>query len=251
MLKFKKKDKEPGIVVKNEYYDKMHREGKIVAFIAIFLFLAIPFAVCLAYDIMPSISQILLASGALLAIFLPLGVGEVLAQVPIMGSTYYIASVTGNVLNLKIPAAINAQKIADVENGTEEADAIAGVAVTVSSLVTMLMLAVAVILLTPLKPFLAAPEVMTAAKYVLPSLFGCLVLMLISNDVGGGIIIKGRLKAALIPTIICFVLFFIKPDIYEVVQGIIIIIFLPIVYFTTKKMYNKGKIVVEIPKVSK
>lgn len=181
-------------------------------------------------------------------IFLPMGVAEVIAEVPVMGTSYYIASTTGNILNLKLPAAMNAQKVANVKPGTEEADAVTGIAVAVSSLVTIVLLAVGVLLLTPLKPFLASEVVSTAANYVLPALFGCMVLGNFSKDVGGGVRIHGRMLANIIPIIIGMILyFFVMPESYESWEGVIAVVFIPIIYFSCKYLYQKGKIVVEMP----
>lgn len=64
-------------------------------------------------------------------------------------------------MNLKLPAVLNALKIADVKQGTQEADAVSGVAVAVSSLTTMIIIAIGALLLTPLKPILELPQVVT------------------------------------------------------------------------------------------
>jgi hypothetical protein len=231
----------------NEYYEKMHRIGKILTAASVLIFVGIPLVVCLRYDIMPRISDLLLAAGGLMAIFIPISIAETIAETPIMGSSYYLTCITGNVLNLKLPAALNALKIADAEQGTEEADSLIGIAVAVSSLVTMIIITLGVLLLTPLKPFLGSEVVATSINYVLPALFGCIVLSMLSKDVGGGVTINGRLKAAIIPFVICLIICFIIPEYYSVVQGFIMIICIPIIYFTTKRLYKKGKITVTLP----
>ncbi len=124
----------------NTYYDKMHRLGKFVTVGSILVFCGVPLVVCLYYGIMPKIGDLLLAAGGLCAIFIPTGVAEAFGEIPVMGSSYYVANVTGNILNLKLPAALNALKVANVKSGTEAADAITGLAVAVSSLVTLVML---------------------------------------------------------------------------------------------------------------
>ena len=62
--------------------------------------------ICLVYDIMPTFSEVMLAAGGLCAIFIPTGLAEMFAEVPVMGSSYYVSNVTGNILNLKLPAKI-------------------------------------------------------------------------------------------------------------------------------------------------
>ena len=228
------------------YYDQMHRIGFIVLGIALIVFFAIPAFISIYYDAVPKFGDLLIAAGGLCAIFVPLGIAESFAEVPVMGSSYYLSLVTGNVLNLKLPAAMNALKIADVRQGTPAADAVAGVSVAVSSLVTTLMLVIGVLLLTPLQPILSSPVVSTAAGHVLPALFGCLFLGMMSDDVGGGVVIHKRLLGAAGPFVLCIILYLLIPDLYNGLQGIIMILCIPLVYVISKKLYMKGIITVDI-----
>ncbi|MEY8297246.1 MAG: hypothetical protein ACLRJC_08930 [Emergencia timonensis] len=229
------------------YYDKMHRLGKWMTFITLIVFCGVPFVVCMVYGIMPKISDVLLASGGLLAIFIPAAIAELIADTPVMGTSFYLSSITGNIMNLKLPAVLNALKIADVKQGTQEADAVSGVAVAVSSLTTMIIIAIGALLLTPLKPILELPQVVTATQYVLPALFGCLMLSIFSKNAGGGTVFHGHLKALIIPFIIAAALYlYIIPEYYELYQGFIIIGCIPLLYAITKIMYKKGMIKVEM-----
>lgn len=229
------------------YYDGMHRLGKWMTFITLIVFCGVPFVVCMVYGIMPKVSDVLLASGGLLAIFIPAAIAELIADTPVMGTSFYLSSITGNIMNLKLPAVLNALKIADVKQGTQEADAVSGVAVAVSSLTTMIIIAVGALLLTPLKPILELPQVTTATQYVLPALFGCLMLSIFSKNAGGGTVFHGHLKALIIPFIIAAALYlYIIPEYYELYQGFIIIGCIPLLYAITKIMYKKGIIKVEM-----
>lgn len=231
----------------NAYYNKMHRIGTWILVFAIVMFFMIPTIICLYYGIMPKLGDLLIAAGGLCAVFIPVGIAESFAEIPVMGSSYYISLVTGNVLNLKLPAAINALKVADLKQGTEKADAVAGLAVAVSSVVTLIMLLLGVLLLVPLTPLLSSPVVSTASSYVLPSLFGCMCLSFISDDVGGGVKVHHRLRACFVPFIGCIVLYLLMPDLYGGLEGIIMMICIPVVYLFTKSMYKKGKITVDMP----
>lgn len=241
------KEKKLNPAYQNPYYKKMHSVGRWMTVVAVAIFVGVPLITCLHFGIMPKFSDVMLASGGLCAIFIPVSIAESIAETPLMGSSYYLTCITGNVLNLKLPATLNALKITNPKQGTEAADAVTGVAVAVASLVTMTMIFIGVLLLAPLKPMLGSAAVQTAAQYVLPALFGCLVLTMFVPDVGGGVRIYGRLKAAIVPFIAALVLFFIIPKYYEVVEGFVMIIFIPIIYVTTKKMYHKGMIKVVLP----
>lgn len=231
----------------DSYYDRMHRLGKWVTVASMLIFFSIPLIISLRYGMIPKFGDLILAAGGLCAIFIPTSIAETMGEVPVMGSSYYVANITGNILNLKLPAALNAVKIAKVKTGTEAADAITGIAIVASSMVTLVMIFIGVLLMAPLKPFFDLPVVSTAANYVLPALFGCLILSMFSNDVGGGVIIKKRLHAAVIPFIACIIIYLLIPDLYGIAQGFVMILCIPAVYLITKHMYKKGKITVELP----
>ena len=65
------------------------------------------------------------------------------------GATY-LAFVTGNITNLKLPCALNAKENAHVKNGTEEDEVISTIAVASSAIVTTVILAVGVVAMSPL-----------------------------------------------------------------------------------------------------
>ena len=234
------------MTTKQEYLKEMHRLGRWITIGAILIFVGIPAVVCTYYDIMPSLQDIFVASMGLLVIFIPVGMSETLTYTPVMGSSYYLAGITGNIMNLKLPAVINALKISDVEQGTQEGDVIAGIAVAVSSIVTVITIIISVVLLAPLKPIMELEVVKTASAYILPALFGCLILSALSGNMGGGIVIRGRMKAAVIPLILAVALYLALPELYGILQGFVIILCIPILYIATKRLYKKGKIQVTI-----
>ena len=229
------------------YFEEMHRKGIILTIISLILFVGVPTITCIVYDIMPNFGTVIATGIGLIAIFVPTGIAEMFGEVPIMGSSYYLACLTGNILNLKLPSAINAIKVSGFKQGTKEADVVVGIAIAVSSLITLVILALGVILLMPLESFMTSEAIGIAASNVLPALFGCLVLGFIGNDVGGGIIIKGRLKAAIVPFIFFIVLYLLISDLYEAFEGFLMIIGIGMVYLITKKMYKAGKIEVILP----
>ncbi len=232
----------------NVYYKKIHRMGMWMTVAAMIVFFGVPFVACLIFDIMPTMGEVFMVAGGICLIFIPMSFAEIIAETPVMGSSNYIASITGNITNIKLPACLNAIKVANVKSGTSEADAVCGVAVCVTSLVTMLMLAIGALLLVPLNPILTSGVVSTAADYVLPALFGCIILGSFGEHIGGGVVIHGRLKTMILPVIIAAALyFFIIPEQYENYQGFIAIGLLVIIYATSNIMYKKGMVVVELP----
>ncbi|MEG1447261.1 MAG: hypothetical protein RSC58_08355, partial [Ruthenibacterium sp.] len=78
------------------------------------------------------------------------GVLEFLVYAPMLGSgASYLAFITGNLINLKIPCAVNARDICGTTVGTPENDIVSTLSVATSSLVNMLILAIGVMCLVP------------------------------------------------------------------------------------------------------
>lgn len=184
------------------YIDSIHRVGRLGSIGAIGFMLGIPILISTVYDIWPDLSTLIKVSSGLLALFIPLAVSEVISYMPIIGSASYITYITGNVMNLKLPCALNALELTDTQPGTEKGDLIATIAISVSSIVTMVIILLGVILLVPLTPIFSNPTIKTATTYMIPALFGGMfVPMLLNSNVG-----KYKVKGKLLPTILPFIL---------------------------------------------
>ena len=227
---------------KKEYYASIHKLGRDCTISALLIMIGIPTVISLIFGTFPGFLKIITVSSGLLAIMVPLAVAEVIAYTPILGSSVYLTFITGNILNLKLPVVTNAQSITNTEAGTEKADVISTIAVCVSSISTIVLIALGALLLVPLKPILTAPFAQTAAENILPALFGAMGLGLLGNKVSGGAVIKGRLLGAILPAIIVILVTFISPMIAHQAQGLLILICLPITFFGSKFLYKKGKI---------
>lgn len=157
------------------YNDVMHRIGRIYTVIALFILLAIPVLISLIAGVSPNYSHLLKAILALSILYLPGGIVEVSTYSPVLGtSATYLAFVTGNLANLKIPCVLNARTLAKTEIGTEANEVISTLAVAFSSITTIVVMAVGVLLLTPLRPILTLDLLQPAFNWVVPALFGAL-----------------------------------------------------------------------------
>jgi len=235
------------IQTKEEYLNSMHRLGRIFAAIAIIVMLALPTIIAITFQTFPDLRLIFSASVGLLAIFTPIAISEVISYTPILGSSIYLTLITGNVTNLKLPVVTNAFNLLNIEPGSEEADVISGIVVSASTLVTLIIVAIGVLAMVPLRPILTLPVVETATSYMLPALFGCLVLGVLGSNLGGGVKAKGRLLGAIPAATVMIVLTLLLPGLVTSLQGFLILFMLPVSYFTTKYLFKKGKIKVEMP----
>lgn len=230
----------------DKYLDNVHRIGRIGSIGALVFMIGIPYLIAAVYDIWPSLTEVMKVSVGLLALFVPIAISEVISYMPVLGSASYITYITGNVLNLKLPCAINAMQMTDTQQGTEEGDVIATLSIAASSIATMLIIFLGVILLVPLTPLFSIPAISTATKYMLPSLFGGMFLPMLLNNTVGDYEVKGRLLPTIIPVIgVIIVNQFVKP--ISGMEGIAILCVMPVMILIARIMYNKG-LVKMIPK---
>lgn len=215
-----------------------HKSGRVFMVLFIAYMLVIPLIVCTVYDCMPSFKMCLPGLIAITAIMGPMSIAEVGSYTPILGSSTYLTFASGNVMNLKIPCIINAQQIAKVEPNTVEGDAVALIATAVSSAVTIIILAIGVVLLSFIKPVLENPYVVTASDYLLPALFGCMALGLLSSG-NGKTKVKNHLLPALVPALLVTALTVLGIG-STGLAGILIIVMIPVTILCARILWKKG-----------
>ena len=131
--------------MKKTYMDKVHTWGRIWDIAALIFFLSIPVAVSVHLGVIPRLGIVGKGLAALL-IFFVTGIIEVIAYSPMLGAGgTYLSFVSGNIMNLKMPCAINAMENAKVKANTEEGEVITTIAIASSIVVTTIVIAVTVI----------------------------------------------------------------------------------------------------------
>ena len=88
----------------------------------------------------------------------------------------YLGFITGNLINMKIPCALNARDIVGTEAGTTENEIVSTLSIAASSLVTTVVIALGVLLMIPLRPVLEADVLQPAFDNVVPALFGAMAV---------------------------------------------------------------------------
>ena len=185
------------------YNDRTHFVGRVWMVLAISVVLAVPVSICVYYDAWPEITAVLKGLLGVAPIFWTVGIIEVFTYGPMLGAGgAYLGFVTGNITNLKAPSALSAMENAGVKPGSEEGEVISTVAIATSSIVTTVVIAVGVLLLSFLTPILNSPVLKPAFDNILPSLFGGLAVVYISKN----------WKIALAPGIFMIVLFLLVPS---------------------------------------
>ena len=107
--------------------------------------------------------------------YIPSCLVEFLIYTPMLGAGgSYLAFITGNLINMKIPCAMNARDITGAQAGTPENEIVSTLAIAASALTTTAVVALGVLLLIPLQPILSSPVLAPAFDNVVPALFGAL-----------------------------------------------------------------------------
>ena len=191
---------------KQEIYDRYlastHRFGRIMTIITLVL-LGAPFVIGAYLGAMPNMAAFGKAMLAIGIIYLISGIVEYLIYVPMLGAGgSYLAFITGNLINMKIPCAMNAKDIVGAKSGTPENEIISTLSIATSSLVTIIVLALGVMLMIPLQPVLQSPALQPAFENVVPALFGAMACKYY----------KGNFKIAAITLLVMTLLFTLVPS---------------------------------------
>ena len=151
---------------------------------------------CIVLETLPDFLTILKCILPLIT-FIIGGFIEVITYSPMLGvSGTYLGFFTGNLVNLKVPCAVNAREQAKVKHGSKEGEIISAISVSVSTLVTTVILAIGVALLKPLEPVLQNPYLVPAFDSAFTALFGALAYKYFIKDI----------KLVPVPLVIAFIL---------------------------------------------
>lgn len=212
------------------YRDSVHRMGRVWILSALALLLAVPAAICVYYKAWPPVGGILKGLLSIVPIFWTVGVIEVFTYVPMLGTGgSYLGFVTGNLANLKVPCALNSMDRAGVQAGTEEGEVISTLAIATSSIVTTVIIAAGVLLLSQIAPVLQSPVLQPAFENILPALFGALGVVFISKD----------WKIAIAPLVVMVTLFLLVPSLASAV-GILVPVGALIAIGVARILYRKN-----------
>ncbi len=213
------------------YMDTVHRDGTIWNISMMILLLLFPVAVCIIFKTMPDWRGVIEGLIATAPMYWAVGVVEVITFIPMLGAGgSYLSFVTGNISNLKLPCAINALENAKVDAKSEEGEIISTIAIAVSSIVTIIIIAIGVLLIVPLRPILENPVLDPAFDQMLPALFGALGVALISKN----------WKIAIAPIALMLILFIFVPALDSGMVGIMVPVGVLFTIGFSRILYKKG-----------
>ena len=190
-----------------------HRIGRVCTLVTLCMLVGAPFLMGMYLGAMPDLGAVAKAFLSVGLVWTVSSVVEFLIYTPMLGAGGgYLAFITGNLINMKIPCAVNARDIVGAKTGTPENEIISTLSIATSSLVTILVLALGVLLLTPLQPILQSEALQPAFSNVVPALFGAMAYKYY----------RRHMNVAVAPLVLMSVLFILVPKLIESTSMMII-----------------------------
>lgn len=212
------------------YIDSVHRDGRIWNLSMVGILLLFPVMVSILFRAPVDWRGFMLGMLSTAPMYWAVGVIETFTYVPMLGAGgSYLAFVTGNITNLKAPAALNALELMGADVKTEEGEIISTIAIAVSSIITTLIIVLGVVLIVPLTPVLNSPALAPAFDQILPALFGGL----------GVVYIARNWKIAVAPVTLMLILFLLIPSLGSYV-GILVPVGVLTALGVARILYKKG-----------
>ena len=165
------------------YLNGTHRLGRIFSVLTLIMLVGAPFAIGGILGAMPDLAAAARGFIAVGLVWTVSAIVEYLVYTPMLGAGgSYLAFITGNLINMKIPCAMNAREMTGARTGTAENEVISTLSIATSSLVTILVLALGVLLMIPLQPVLQSAVLKPAFANVVPALFGAMACQYFRKD---------------------------------------------------------------------
>ena len=186
-----------------QFNRRTHVLGRIVSAVTLVLLVGAPFLIGTFLCAMPDMGAVAKGFLSVGLVWTVSSVAEFLIYTPMLGAGGgYLAFITGNLINMKIPCAVNARDIVGTKTGTAENEIISTLSIATSSLVTIVVLALGVALLVPLQPVLQSPVLQPAFANVVPALFGAMAYQYFRKNV----------QVAVAPLVVMSLLFMLVPS---------------------------------------
>ena len=185
------------------YTKKTHVIGRTVSIITLVMLVGAPFLIGKLLGAYPDLGAVGKGFLSVGIVWLVSSIAEFLIYTPMLGAGGgYLAFITGNLINMKIPCAVNARDMVGAKTGTPENEIISTISIATSSLVTILVLALGVLLMVPLQPVLQSEVLQPAFENVVPALFGSMAYKYYRKN----------MKIAALPLILMSLLFILVPS---------------------------------------
>jgi hypothetical protein len=182
------------------FNNRIHLIGRLTVAMCLICFIMLPILLSWIYKAPIDFGNTLEKGFSILIMFTFSAICENVSYTPVIGAgALYTSCVTGDVSNMKVPAAINAMKVANVEPGTEKGDIVSILASSTCTYVTTGIAFMGMLFLSPIiKPIYEHPALNPAFTYMVPAIFGTLLVPTIVKRP------KESLPILIVPVILIF-----------------------------------------------
>ena len=161
---------------KDKYLPQVNKIGKLTGYLGTVISFVPAIVLAVVYGSLPRWDALLTAIISGVSAFGVLWFVEPISYFPVVGPAgTYMAFLSGNISNMRIPCASMAQVSAGVEPGTDKGSVIATVGMAISIIINVSVLTVGAILGSSILSMLPA-SITAALGYLLPALFGALLV---------------------------------------------------------------------------
>lgn len=161
----------------NNYNDRIHRLGRITVIVSLISFILVPIVLGMYYDISYDAIEMITKAMPIILTFTVSAVCENVSYAPIIGpGALYMSCITGNISNMKMPAAMNAMEVVGCKPGTDKGHVISIISVASSTFMTTTIVFLGMIFLSPIfEPIYNNPIFKPAFDNLVPALFGAIL----------------------------------------------------------------------------
>lgn len=179
------------------YEDKVYLVGRTTGIIFWLLTLLLPLTLYFVYGFVPDKAILIKTMTIVFAILIPVNLGEFLSFAPVIGpAAYFTMLLSGNMMNIKIPATMVALEAAGIDPKSEEGEIVSTMAIAASAITTEIVILLGVVMIAPFTSFFAQPAIKAGFGEIVPALFGAMWISAVINN----------WKSVLVPTIVGFTL---------------------------------------------
>lgn len=165
------------------YETALHRLGKISTAVMLVALISVPIVMTMIFGIEVEADKTLTAFVGAFSLFGIIGAIEFFSYAPILGAGgQYLSFITGNIGNLKLPAALSGIKISGYATGSKEAEVISMISIAASSIMTTLIIFIGMLFVGQFLPLLQSPILAPAFSNLMPALLGALATPVFVKD---------------------------------------------------------------------
>jgi hypothetical protein len=161
-----------------DFLNSVHLFGRLSVAVCLVAFIMIPVGMSWIYGSPINYAATFKAAIPILMIFTFAGICENLSYAPMIGpGALYSSCVSGDLSSMKVPAAMNAMKVAKVEPGTEKGDIHSILATSTCAFVTASIALLGMLFLAPIvQPIFSHPAVNPSFANLVPAIYGTLLI---------------------------------------------------------------------------